>query len=489
MPAASRPWLPAAALAAAAFAVVSLTARSQPRLPPPDPPAGEADVRKLGAKGDGVADDTAAVQAAVDAGVGVVRFPKGTYRLTRTVTVDLARVGWTALRGDGVARLVMAGAGPAVKFVGTHAGTAAPNTVKEPVWERERMPSADGLEVVGEHAEADGFEATGTMQLTLTRLLVRRCRHAVHLTGRNRNVTLADSHLYQNRGVGVFLDNVNLHQMNVTNCHVSYNLRGGVVCLGGQVRNLHVAGCDVEANHDPNGPPSANVDVDSTGGSNAEVAVTGCTIQHTRTAAGSVNVRVKGPTTRDAGTDEVRDGHVTISGNVMSDTRVNVHLLHARGVVVTGNTLWTGVEHNILAEHSANVVVGPNNLDRNPRYHREEDGSNNAVLFRDCSDCSVTGLTLRGTRRAAAGLTLERCDRFNVSGCSVLDCDNVAVQLTDVTRSMLTGCLIRDDRPDAASKSIVAAGGRANVIADNVINRPAEVAAGVGVVSRNLDPK
>ena len=47
------------------------------------------DVAAHGAKGDGTADDTAAVQKAVNAGAGVVRFGKGTYRLTKTVVIDL----------------------------------------------------------------------------------------------------------------------------------------------------------------------------------------------------------------------------------------------------------------------------------------------------------------------------------------------------------------------------------------------------------------
>jgi hypothetical protein len=281
---------------------------------------------------------------------------------------------------------------------------------------------------------------------------------------------------------------VNLHQINVTGSHVSYNEGGGVVCLGGQVRNIQIAGCDIEANHGKDKPPTANVLIDSTGGTNAEVAVTGCTVQHTRSVPGSANIRVKGPTTPLKGTDEVRDGHVTITGNVLSDAKVNVHLDHARGVVVTGNTFWTGEEYNLLAEHSTGVVVGANNLDRNPRYFREEDTSTDAVLFRDCTDCTLTGFQLRGTRRAPAGLTLERCDRFNVNNLTILDCDGVGLSLKDVMRSRVAGCLIRDDRPDAASLSIKASGGRDTTITDNAFGRPHEILRGVGPVERNFEP-
>jgi hypothetical protein len=450
----------------AAAAVLALTAaRTQP---PAAAAAASGNVRDHGAKGDGTADDTAAVQAAVDSGAGVVFFPKGVYKLTRTVTVDLDKVGFTCLRGDTVARVVMAGAGPAFRFVGTHGGTAGPGTVKENVWERQRMPGADGLEVVGGHEAAVGIEAAGTMKLTLTRMLVRRCLHGIHLTTRNRNVVIADSHIYHNRGVGVFLDHVNLHQINVTGTHVSYNDGGGIVVLGGEVRNLQVSGCDIEYNHGKDRPPTANVLVDSTGGSNAEVAITGCTLQHTRTVPGSANIRIKGPSTPVPKQDELRDGHVTITGNVLSDTHVNVHLDHARGVVVTGNTFWTGVEYNLLAEHSTNVVVGPNNFDRNPRYYREEDGSNDAILFRHCTDCTLTGLHVSGVRRAAAAVALEDCNRFNVSNLAVFDCDNCGLLLKNVTRSKVSGCLIRDDRPGATSEGIRETGGGGNSIEHNV---------------------
>jgi hypothetical protein len=161
----------------------------------------------------------------------------------------------------------------------------------------------------------------------------------------------------------------------------------------------------------------------------------------------------------------MRDGHVTITGNVLSDVKVNVHLDHARGVVITGNTFWTGYEHNLLVEHSAHVVVGPNNFERNPRYRGEETpATTNAVAFRDCADCTLTGLHVAGVRAAPAGVTLERCDRFNVGHLTILDCDEVGLLLKDVTRSRVGGCLIRDDRPGAKSEALRVVGGSGNVI-------------------------
>jgi hypothetical protein len=153
----------------------------------------QTSVLTLGAVGDGKTDDTAAIEKAV-LSHGSLLFPKGTYRLTRTINIPLSETGFAALSGDGTARIVMAGAGPAFFFKGSHEGTAAPGSFKSPVWKKERTPMVSGIEITGEHAEADGIEAAGTMQLTLSRVVVRKCRHAVHLTTRNRNVLITGCH-------------------------------------------------------------------------------------------------------------------------------------------------------------------------------------------------------------------------------------------------------------------------------------------------------
>jgi hypothetical protein len=433
-------------LIALTFLLASFAAAASP---PPAPT-----VCDFGAVGDGAADDTAAFRKAVDAGTGDVRLPRGRYRLTRTVVVDLDRVGPTAFHGTGAATIVMDGPGPAVRFVGTHAGTAAPQTVKPNVWDRQRSPAAVGFEIVGAHPEADGIEAAGTMQLTLDRLTIRRTRHAVHLVGRNRNVIITACHLYENRGVGLYLDDVNLHQINVTGSHISYNGGGGIVVRAGNVRNLHVTGCDVEGNMAADGPPTANVLIDSTGGEAGcgEVAIVGCTIQHTRAAKGSANVRVIGT---DAG--GVQRGNVLIADNVLSDVHVNVHVAKARGVSIVGNTFWQGHEHNLLVEDSRGLVVGPNLLERAPSYQYGEHAAN-AVRFRRCRDATITGLHVHGVTGGPAGVTLEACRRFNVTGCSVLDGDGAGMLLKDVADSRVSGCLIRHAEPPEGWRPIVTQG-------------------------------
>ena len=106
---------------------------------------------------------------------------------------------------------------------------------------------------------------------------------------------------------------------------------------------------------------TANVLLDCADGSVAEVAITGCTIQHTKNAPDSANIRIlgRGSMNRRGQRMEFNCGNVTIGDNVLSDVQNNIHLVGVRGVTITGNTFWQGYAHNLLVEDSTSVVVGP----------------------------------------------------------------------------------------------------------------------------------
>ncbi len=413
----------------------------------------QVSVLSLGAKGDGKTDDTAAIQKAIDSHSSVT-FPKGTYRLTGTVTVDLEKTGFAAISGDGTASIVMEAAGPAFHFIGHHEGSADPTSFKTNVLNQERAPMVSGLGFVGKHKEADAIEATGTMQLTISRIVVRECRHAIHLTKRNRNVLISDCHLYHNTGIGVFYDQVNLHQSNIIGSHISYNAGGGVVTRGGEIRNLHIGTCDIEANHSPESPPSANVELDSTGGSTGEVTITGCTIQHTSKAPGSANIRINGAGNdtnleRRVGRRHTREGNVTITGNVFSDVRVNIEVRQSRGITITGNTFWEGFDQDLLIEDSERLVISNNNFDRNPRYliNGFKNAENNGIKLHRCRDVAFNGNVIGGVWRQQAAVEIKEGDRLMIANNSILDSDGIGLLLEAVENSVISGNLIRDDRP------------------------------------------
>jgi hypothetical protein len=452
---------------------------------------GNGDVRSFGAVGDGKADDTAAIQKAVDSKTGPIQLPRGVYRITRPIVIDLDKVGYTSIDGGAVAQIVMAGPGPALKFVGTHFKSADPQDFSKDVWDRQRMPLVDALAIEGDHPEAVGIEAIGTMELTITRVHVRKVLHAIHLVGSNRNTIISDCHLYENRGIGVFYDNVSLHQSNIVGCHISYNDGGGIVSRAGNVRNIHVAGCDIESNMSPKTPPTANILIDCSNSiyGTGEVAITGCTIQHNSPSPDSANIRILGRSNPSEQLKLVREGNVTITGNVLSDVKVNVHLKDCRGVTLTGNTFWMGYTHNLLIEDCSNIVIGPNNFDRNPRYNYGDClDARNSLVLRNCEDCTLSALHITNVWREPAGLLIENGRRMNITGCTIVDCDNVGLLLKDVTDSRVSDCLIRDDRPDAKSSPLVLISGKGNMVANNLLNAAPRIAENSARAFGNVHP-
>jgi hypothetical protein len=424
--------------------------------------------------GDGVADDTTALQTRLNASLAAgqtLRLPAGRYKLTSPIVVPLADHGPFSLIGDN-ATLVMTAPGPAIQIRGTHFKSADPQNVASRVWQHERMPRIEGIAITATHPEADGIEAAGTMQLTITRIHIRQCRHAIRLIENNRNVILSECHLYENTGCGVFYDNVNLHQSNITGCHISYNDGGGIVCRQGNVRNIHITGCDIESNMAPNRPATANVLIDCSDSSHGtgEVAITGCTIQHNNPSPDSANIRIVGKSTPTTKQPLVREGNVTITGNVLSDVQVNVHLKDCRGVTLTGNTIWQGYRHNLLFEGCSSLVLAANNLDRNPRYdYGNTADANNSVVIRDCEDCTISGLHITNVWRDPAGLLLENCRRIHLSDSTIFDCDTCGVWLKNVSESYVHDLFIRDDRENSTSLSLRTTGGSELTLRNNVL--------------------
>lgn len=431
-------------------------------------------LQSFGVAGDGVTDDTAAIQRAVDSGECQIMFPKGVYRITKTISIDLDKLGPTSISGDGTATIIMAGAGPAFRFIGTHEGTASPKTVKENVWLKQRSPLVDGLEIVGDHPDACGIEATGTMQITLTRLTIRRALHGIHFVKRNRNLIVSNCHIYQNRGAGIFYDHVNIHQSNIVGCHISYNAGGGVVVRKGDIRNIHIGTCDIEGNMgDENSEPTANVLIDSEGASVGEIAIVGNTIQHDHFAPGSANIRINEHARIRPHSEEYRDGNITIADNVLSDVQTNIEVTSARGVTITGNTMWKGYSHNIRVDNCRNILVSNNVLDRNPRYHYA-DGSTAQVgmLFTNCDGCTISGNHINGTGDETAAFEIRDSRRMNVTNCTILDYAKEGLLLKNVSDSRISDCLIRSDlRGSENAQAIQIIGGKDNQIVNNLYKK------------------
>ncbi len=435
-----------------------------------------SNVIDFGARGDGTTDDTDAVQHAIDDGEGFVEFPPGDYLLTKTIQIDLTRRSRAGVVGSGgTAKLIMAGAGPAFHVVGSHAGTADPASFEPEVWQQQRMPTIRNLEIEGRHAEADGIELTGTVQAIVSQVALRGLRHGVHLTQRNRNPIISDCQIYHNRGAGVYLDGVNLHQINIIGNHISYNRLGGVRIERSEVRNLQITGNDIEYNndrvHELGAEPTAEIFIDTTadGASVNEIAIASNTIQATPSEGGA-NIRIM-----EAADTGRPPGLWTIAGNIIGSQTNNVHLTGCYGVAISGNAIYSCQQYNVLLESCRQVVLGSN------MFRRHTPDAATGVRLVDSSDCVLSGCQMLdeaadGQMSGVSLLELIRCHHVNVSGCSIVDGVPYGLLAEDCNDLNVNGCTIYEARRSQRMKAAVCVKGSRILMTGCRIGRGAEAA-------------
>ena len=413
-------------------------------------------------------DSTAVLQELIDDHDGNLLLGRDeVLRITKPLVFDLAKHKAVAVKAAGGVTIVMDGPGPALRFIGSHEGTASPKSFQPATW-NERMPIVSGIEILGNHEEADGIELVQTVGAIVSGVSVRWCRHGIHLVNRNRNVLVSDCHLYENSGVGVYLDDVNLHQINVGTSHISYNRQGGIVVRDGNVRNLQVSGCDIEGNMPDDETPTktANILIDVSGSpdtrakSIAEISITGCTIQHSANYGGDQNKTVApgGANIRLAGKKIYPIDSVTITGNVLSDTTTNIDIDFALDVAIAANNFFAPQPANLHVSNSQRVVVSGNTF--NPRQF-ERPGT---IAFEDCSDCVIASSTLHQFATEAGALILNRCSGFTLNGLNLSDCGSGFV-LNNTTDTTIANCRVTrttngslDISVDESNKNILLVG-------------------------------
>ena len=410
-----------------------------------------SNVKNFGAIGDGKTDDTEAILHAIAESDQHLIFPQGTYVISKSIEIDLKDQGPLAISGDGgTARIVMKGAGPALKITGTHGGTGDPGTHSESVWKTERFPTISNLEIAGEHPQADGIYLTGTVQATISSVLIRKVRHAIHLHKRNRNVLIDQCHLYFNTGVGIFMDQVNLHQIIISSNHISYNRLGGIRIEGSEIRNLQITGNDIEYNnhaeHGTDPEPTAELFIDTTAetASVAEITVASNTIQATPSPGGA-NIRI-----HDRNPKAISPRLWTITGNIIGSQVNNVHLVGCHGVVLSGNCIYSCENRNLLVEDSSMINVTGNNF----RRHTPRLGT--GVRFENSTDCIVSGCQVldeaeEGQASGASLLELENCNRMTISGSQFIDGVPVGIDVNNRSHVSINGCTISDRRGELKS--------------------------------------
>lgn len=394
--------------------------------------------RDFGAKGDGTADDTVALQHAVEMGDGVLELGKGTFRITKPIVFDLKRLGYLSVRGhQGTSTIRMDGPGPALKLIGDHQGTATPASFKSHTWDKERLPTITGVEILGNHPEADGIQLFRTVQTTIQAVLIRQCRFGIHLVERNRNFLLSAAHIYDCHDSGVFFDDCNLHQVIITGCHISYCKRAGIRQWNGDVHNIQITGNDIEYNSGADGT-SGEIVLEAPEAVISEYTISGNTLQATGAASGA-NVLILGQA--DPSSSFVR--LINITGNVLGSREAGISIQHAAKVCITGNTIYGGELLNISLKNCRSTVVGSNVIGTRPATYSS--GAIDGVVIEGSQSCVLTGNVLAECGTPGA-ITVINSSDIGISGNQIENAQQTGVTITNSKRCRVSDNSIVDTR-------------------------------------------
>jgi hypothetical protein len=305
------------------------------------------------------------------------------------------------------------------------------------------MPLIDALEIIGSHPNADGIELKNTLMPTLRTILIRNVRNGIHLTSRNRNVLIDGCHIYNNSGIGIFLDNVNIHQFIISDSHISYCKKGGITVINSEIRNFQITGNDIEYNCDPLGGSAADILVDcSKGGSVREGTISGNTIQAIPSPDGA-NIRFLG-----LASNPDKIGLWSIVGNHISNQELNIHLENTRGISITGNTFIRGYNRHLLINNSSNLIINGNVFDHNNDYFPSVPFAYGGILLNKGENVIISDNIIDGSGNGGedngGAMVIKDSREVSIMACHIKNPIFNGIKFESSTNSQIILCVISE---------------------------------------------
>jgi len=180
-------------------------------------------VKDFGAIGDGITDDTAAIQASLDSlgGLGRLVFPSGVYKLTDTllVTYTSTLLG-VEIEGAGIAtKLAYSGATnkPIIKVIGTAGAGHYANTAIRNLYLRSDLAVGSGVVGIAIGEPLD-IPLGGVGNVTITGNTIIGMAYGIQLAYESDEIYITNNHLFGYSEVGI--DNQGNSGIRITNNHL-----------------------------------------------------------------------------------------------------------------------------------------------------------------------------------------------------------------------------------------------------------------------------
>ena len=283
--------------------------------------------------------DAEVVQKAFDTAQSqVVSFESGrTYILANTVTADASKV--RGIKGNNATLKIAGTNSVALEYLGGKiSGGANP---KEPL-NKTLMDTEMNMFI--EHLRVssvvpyvnNGIKVDGLFSPNINNVMVYKTKDALEVTGRTRNINVNGCHIYDNSQTGLLFRDLSLHQINIGNTHISYNLNG-IKFIDSDIANVQISGCDLENGMaDGYSSPESIISFEYSGSVSVlyeAIVITGNTIQdHRNNLKPMINIDLDG----------IRMHDLIIDGNLIGNSSaesVPIYLNGVKGGAISNNSI------------------------------------------------------------------------------------------------------------------------------------------------------
>lgn len=365
-------------------------------------------VRTFGAVGDGVADDTAAIQAALNSG-GTIIVPTGTYRTGR---VTLTQPGTRLVGMGGVLKAGTAVAGASMVLVDASAVSSVVSGLRLDAAWADQTAKLVGIQVSAEDCVVENNVVRGAkgagIVATVARFHMRD--NSILGTAAQRaefGIRVLSGNSTMDEIAGVIAGNTIEYTV-----HAGINLGGNNVAMLGNVTK-HTGGDGIAAysQHNYNLVVSGNVILDANGHgmhlAGRRLAVVGNTIE---TVTGGHGVFIS---TNGLDTYNIDSWDVTVADNAIVGIRSAgqaIRLEYTRHATVVGNTCRDiDVSHGLWVANSRDVIVAGNQW---------SDSVSHMMRVGDCADVRISDNLISAVGDTAVALS-GTCQRVHVIDNSI----------------------------------------------------------------------
>lgn len=385
-----------------------------------------------GLVGDGVADDTEALQAIVDEYENII-LPSGLHiKITDTIAIDTAD---SKLFDGGNCEIIISGDFPAFEITGSIVSpmTATPVSLNSQIINDEGSFEFKNIKIRSDdNTKGTGIEIDSCFKTNIRDCYIHNVKTGIHFVGRSRDLIIEGNQIYACWNYGLHFDGVNLHQLNIFGNHISYCLKCIYLDTPDSMANIQIVGNDIEVSNYPTSPLVEDdfecICINSGDGLDGilqEIVISGNTIQgHSRN---NVMIEINGGSLRNIRLLSFIGNHVS---NCLKSL---LKLTRVHNATIQGNTFANAGEYAIeMVNYCEKINISGNDSD--------QAGNTNGGFIKGTGEVRRLVVVGNESRTSVADPININCTTLSrvIFANNLIDGTNTSVKITGSTVAKIT---------------------------------------------------